>query len=273
VLSGRDFNDLDRASAPPVVLVSEQFARGHWPGASALGKHLRLFDTETPGEWRTVAGVTSNILEGDPSTVQGSSASVVYVPWRQKPTPSMTVMALTRVSPANLTAAVRHEIQSMDPDLIIGSGWGSMGGPAPLSDTLAFSRYWSRAVNAGLYLTFAMIALLLAATGLYAVIAHSVARKTQEIGVRIAIGATSRDIRVLVLRQAMPPVAIGLTAGLAASLGLNRVLESQLFSVSSADPATYAVAVPVLIAAALLGCLIPAQRAIRVDPAVALRYE
>jgi putative ABC transport system permease protein len=182
----------------------------------------------------------------------------MYVPYRQKPAPNMNMnmVALARVPPASLTAAVRHEIQTMDSDLVIGSGLGSLEGPAPLSASLAFQRYWSRGVNAGLYLTFAMIALLLAATGLYAVIAHSVARTTQEIGVRIAIGATSRDIRFLV-----------------SSLGFNRLLGSQIFSVSPTDPSTYVMTSTVLISAALLACLIPANRAIRVDPAVALRHE
>jgi predicted permease len=273
VLSGRDFNDFDRASAPPVVLVSEQFAREQWPGASPLGKRLRLFEDKTPGAWRTVVGVTSNILQGGAGQI--SSASVMYVPYRQKPAPNMNMnmVALARVPPASLTAAVRHEIQTMDSDLVIGSGLGSLEGPAPLSASLAFQRYWSRGVNAGLYLTFAMIALLLAATGLYAVIAHSVARTTQEIGVRIAIGATSRDIRFLVLRQGLLPVSIGLGLGLVSSLGFNRLLGSQIFSVSPTDPSTYVMTSTVLISAALLACLIPANRAIRVDPAVALRHE
>jgi putative ABC transport system permease protein len=273
VLSGRDFYDFDRASAPLVVLVSERFAREQWPGASPLGRRLRLFEAKTPGAWRTVVGVTSNILHG--SGGQISSASVVYVPYRQKPAANMStsIVALTRVPPATLTAAVRHEIQAIDSDLVIGSGWGSMEGPAPLSESLARQRYWSRAVSAGLYLTFAAIAVLLAATGLYAVIAHSVARTTQEIGVRIAIGATSRDIRFLVLRQGMLPVVIGLGLGLVSSLGLNRLLGSQIFSVSPTDPSTYVLTSMVLIAVALLACLIPANRAIRVDPAVALRHE
>ena len=142
-----------------------------------------------------------------------------------------------------------------------------------MSERFRWDRYWSRAVNAGLFLTFAVIALLLAAIGLYAVIAHSVSRATQEIGIRMALGGTSRDIRFLVLRQGMLPVVMGLGLGLAASLAFNRLLQSQLFSVSSTDPATYAVTSIVLVAVALFACLIPARRAMRVDPVVALRHE
>jgi putative ABC transport system permease protein len=142
-----------------------------------------------------------------------------------------------------------------------------------LSELLRWDRYWSRAVNAGLFLTFAVIALLLAAIGLYAVIANSVSRTTQEIGIRMALGGTSRDIRRLVLRQGMLPAVTGLLAGLAASIGFNRLLQSQLFSVSFTDPSTYAVTSTVLIVVALLACLIPARRAMRVDPAVTLRHE
>ena len=197
----------------------------------------------------------------------------MYIPYRQSPSATgMTILALTRVPPASLAAAVRRKIQAIDSGLDIGAGAGVLEGPLPLSESFR-TRYWSRAVNAGLFLTFAVIALLLAAIGLYAVIAHSVSRATQEIGVRIALGATSRDIRFLVLRQGMLPVVMGLGLGLVASLAFNRLLQSQLFSVSSTDPATYAVTSIVLIAVALLACLIPARRAMRVDPVVALRHE
>ena len=148
-----------------------------------------------------------------------------------------------------------------------------MEGPLPLNERFRMARYWSRAVNAGLLLTFAAIALLLAAIGLYAVIAHSISRATQEIGIRIALGATARDIRLLVLRQGLLPPGIGLGLGLMVSLAFNRLLQSQLFSVSSSDPATYAAASIILIAVALSACLIPARRAMRVDPAIALRHE
>ena len=199
----------------------------------------------------------------------------MYVPYRQSLLPYTNILALTRVPPGSLAVSVRREIQAIDSGLDIGAGTptGAIEGPVALSERFKTDRYWSRAVNAGLFLTFAVIALLLAAIGLYAVIAHSVSRATQEIGIRIAMGATSRDIRLLVLRQGMLPVVTGLVTGLAASVGFNRLLQSQLFSVSSTDPATYAMTSIVLITVALVACLIPARRAMRVDPAVALRHE
>jgi len=265
VISGRDFNDFDRESAPPVALVNERFARAHWPGVNPLGQRLRLFDFygRNAEAWRTVVGVTSNIVQ----TYSGgeSPGEVVYVPYRQRPPGYMRILALTRVPPDILAPTVRREMQAMDAGLDIAAG--------ALTESFRTNRYWSRAVNAGLFLTFAVIALLLAAVGLYAVIAHSVSRATQEIGIRMALGGTPRDIRFLVLRQGMLPVVMGLGLGLVASLAFNRLLQSQLFAVSSTDPATYAVTSIVLIAVALLACLIPARRAIRVDPVVALRHE
>lgn len=163
----------------------------------------------------------------------------------------------------------------MDSGLDIGGGTptGGIEGPLPLSERFSWDRYWSRAVNAGLSLVFAIITLLLAALGLYAVIAHSVSRATQEIGIRMALGGTPRDIRLLVLRQGMRPVVMGLGLGLAASLAFDRLLQSQLFSISATDPCTYAAASMVLIVVALLACLIPERRAMRVDPVLALRHE
>ncbi|MGB6944082.1 MAG: FtsX-like permease family protein [Bryobacteraceae bacterium] len=279
VISGRDFSDFDRASAPPVALVNERFARAHWPGANPLGKRLRLFDFygRNADAWRTVVGVTSNIVQKAYGGSVGTESlgEAVYVPYRQRPAVFMNILALTRVPPGSLAASVRREIQTIDPGLDVGGGTptGAIDGPVPLSERFTWDRYWSGGVNAGLFLTFAAIALLLAAIGLYAVIAHSVSRATQEIGIRMALGGTACDIRFLVLRQGMLPGVMGLGVGLVASLAVNRLLQSQLFPVSSTDPATYAVTSIVLLAVALLACLIPAGRAMRVDPAVALRHE
>jgi putative ABC transport system permease protein len=137
--------------------------------------------------------------------------------------------------------------------------------------------YWDRYSDSRFYgvlfLIFAAIALLLASIGLYTVIAHSVSQRTQEIGIRMAIGATARDILKLVFQQGMLPLGIGLTIGLAGSLAVNRLLKAELVQISPADPITLVIASAALILAALLGCLIPARRAMRVDPMVALRHE
>ena len=147
-------------------------------------------------------------------------------------------------------------------------------GPYTLDERLAGTgNYWSIRNDAALFVVFAAIALLLASIGLYAVVAHSVSQRTQEIGIRIAIGATARDVLALVLAQGLLPMGIGLAVGLAASLAVTPILKSQLVRVSPVDPLTLVVASAVLVLSATLGCLIPARRAVRVDPVVALRHE
>ena len=155
---------------------------------------------------------------------------------------------------------------------MIGSGYGSIEGPKALVESLSF-HYWSNGVNGALFLVFAAISLLLASVGLYAVVAHSVDQRTQEIGIRTAMGATGRDILALVLRQGMLPVGMGLIIGLAAALALTPILKSQLVNVSPADPITIIIASITLLVFGTLGCWIPARRAMRVDPVVALRHE
>jgi predicted permease len=262
VLSGRDFNDADGSSAPPVAIVNQRLATRFWPGEDPLGKRLRLFDGSTPGPWLTVVGVASNIIQNDINRQQFDP--VIYLPYRQKPEAFMWVLARTGVRPASLASTFRRETQSIDSAL-------PMYGPFTLAERLEV--FWDSRFYGILFLIFAAIALLLASIGLYAVIAHSVNQRTQDIGIRIAVGATARDILKLVLQQGMLPLVIGLTIGLAASLAVNRLLKSLLVQVSPADPITLAVASAILLLSATLGCLIPAMRAVRVDPALALRNE
>jgi putative ABC transport system permease protein len=262
LLAGRDFNDRDGASAPPVAIVNERLASKFWPGEGALGKRLRLFEGNAPAAWLTVVGVASNIIQND-ETRQKFDA-LLYLPYRQRPGAAMWLMGRTAVLPAGLTNDFRRQVQALDPDLPV-------YGPFPLFDRLEV--FWDNRFYGILFLIFAAIALLLASVGLYTVIAHSVSQRTQEIGVRMAVGASARDILKLVLRQGMIPLTIGLIVGLVAAMGVNRVLKSQLVQVSPADPLTLVVASAALILAATLGCLIPARRAMRVDPVVALRHE
>ena len=271
MLSGREFNDFDGASGTPVVIVNQRFANQFWPGKNPLRKRIRLFDEKTPDAWRTVVGVASNIVQND-NTGQGFNP-VVYVPFRQRPVADMNVLAQTRVPPGTLARAFRREIRAIDPDLIIYSGLGSLEGPEPLTESLSFNNYWSKGVNAALFLIFATIAILLATVGLYAVIAHSVSRRTPELGIRVAVGATGRHILKLVFGQALLPVVFGLILGLAGSLALDRLLKTELVGITTTDPITLLGASVALVFAAMLGCWIPARRAMRVDPVVALRHE
>jgi predicted permease len=261
VLAGREFTDYDGLAGTPVAIVNERFASTYWPAENPLGNRLRLLEGKTPGAWLTVVGVAPNIsqrgaIRQDP---------MAYLPYRQKPAAAMEVMARTRVPPATLATAVRRAMQSIDPELPI-------FGPFTLAERLQ-GNYWSNGLYGTMFLILAAIALLLASIGLYAVIAHSVSRRTQEIGVRMAIGATARDIRKLVFKQGMLPLAVGLALGLAAAFEVTPILKSFLVEVSPADPVAFIAAPVMLILAAILACLIPARRATRVDPIVALRHE
>jgi len=262
VLSGRDFSGADLPSGVPVAIVNEAFVAEYWPGQNPLGRHLRFIDDRTPQPWVTVVGVASNIVQNDESRQRFEP--LVYLPYWQQPGAGMWVLAKTRIPAGNFAAMLRHEVQVLDPDLPI-------YGPFALADRL--ERYWDTRFYGMLFLIFAAVALLLASVGLYSVMAHSVRQRTQEIGIRMAVGASERDILQIVFRQGMVPLGIGLALGLTASLAINRLLEAELVRVSPSDPLTLAVASAVLVIAAVLGCLIPARRALWVDPVVALRNE
>ncbi len=263
VLSGREFNKFDGTSGVPAAVVNQRFATQHWPGENAVGQRLRLFDGKTPEPWLTVAGVVSNIVY-DPSRQE--ITPVVYLPYGPRPGAEW-VLVRTPLRAGELVTAFQREINALDPDVVIWLG------PYNLDDLASGGPYGNIRNYTVLFLIFGAMALMLASIGLYAVIAHSVSQRTQELGVRMAMGATARDILKLVFMQGMLPVGIGLTIGLAASLAVNRVLGSMLVQVSPADPIALVVASAVLVLSATLGCLIPASRAMRVDPVVALRHE
>ncbi|HEV3312744.1 MAG TPA: ABC transporter permease [Chloroflexota bacterium] len=261
-LTGREFNGADVASAAPVAIVNQLFANQSWQGEDPVGRRLRLFEANTPGPWVTVVGVVSNIIQNDANRQRFDP--VVYLPYRQKPGRGAWILVRTRNSSSGLTNAFRREVQALDPDL-------PLYGPTPIADRM--ERFWDSRFYGSLFLIFAAIALLLASIGLYTVVAHSVSQRTQEIGLRMAVGAEAHDILALVCRQGLLPLGLGLTIGLAASLAVNRVLASLLVQVSPSDPISLIVASAALVVSATLGCLIPARRAMRVDPIVALRHE
>jgi ABC-type antimicrobial peptide transport system permease subunit len=194
--------------------------------------------------------------------------AVIYSPYRQQAGRSMWVIVRATPSSATFTTTLRREVHAIDADLAIWIG------PFALTDLMAaMGNYWRLGDNAALFLVFALVALCLASIGLYAVVAHSVNRRTQEIGIRIAIGATARDILTLVFRQGMLPCILGLAIGAVASFAVTPVLETQLVRVSAVDPLSLVAAAAVLLLAAAFGCLLPASRAMRVNPVVALRHD
>lgn len=270
-ISGRVFDDNDRRDSLPVALVNQRFAEVYWPGEPPVGKHLRVVNRDSAGEWRTVVGVVPNILQGDPLRQQFKP--LVYTPFRQEPASRLTFFLLRTVGPRDDVAqAVRLAVQQLAPDV-------TLEDVETLAASFAFKRDLMDADHSelGKYAAvapvFATIALLLATVGLYAMVAHSMSQRTREIGIRVAIGAAMADVRRMVLREGMQPVGIGVAGGLAASLAVNRLLQSQLVGLSPYDPATLATAPFALIVVAWAACYVPARRAVRVDPVVALRSE
>ena len=210
----------------------------------------------------TVVGVVPDYLQ----TGQRSAPDAVAIlPFRQDPRPWMSVLAHTRVNVASFGNTFRREVQGIDPDLPVRD-------LLTLDDQLALSR-WPLGVLGSMFTMFAGIALLLATVGLYAVVAYGVSQRTHEIGLRVALGASAASILRMVFTSGMLQAVIGLALGMAASFGVSRVLTAILVGVSPTDPLTFGIVAGVLLAAAILGCTLPARRAMRVDPAIMLRHE
>jgi len=257
---GRTFNALDEASDSASVIVNESFADRYWPGDNPLGKHLKR---TAAGGWLTVIGVVPDIQQDFRRLLQRDP--LIYVPHAAEPQRSFYVIARAGVAAVSLAETFRRAVQSLDENL-----------PAEnvitLQDHIA-QRRLSVTAFGKLFTAFAVIALLLAAMGLYGVISYAVSRRTQEIGLRMAMGGTQRDILGLVLRQGMWQVAIGLACGLPLAFLCTRVLNKALIGVSPGDPLTFAGVVLVLGFTGILGCALPAWRAMSVDPLAALRCE
>lgn len=266
MVSGRDFNEADAVPGNPVAIVNRQFVASVWPNQNAIGKHLRFIESNATGPWLTVIGIAPDIAQGEFSHPLYKLLPEVYLPYRQRPLGILFVQAHTRVPPATLASAFYRELNALDPAVPL------MNAPQSMAENLGQPHRYRGTVSF-LFLIFAAIALLLASAGLYSVVAHSVSRRTQEIGIRIALGATAARILRLVSTQAMVAVGGGLAAGLAASLAVNRVLDTFIVGVSPSDPIALAGTAVLLISCAAFGSLIPAARAARTDPAKAIRYD
>jgi predicted permease len=270
LIAGRDFNDDDRASSMRVAIVNESFAEKYWPGDTPIGKRVRSRSQIQPGDWRTVVGIAPNIMQGD--ALRQNFKPLVYVPFQQQPLNVAFVLARLSVPAERVAREMRTTVEAIDSTV-------SIEALQTLKDSAAFDRDYMDPEHSelGKHATvapvFALIALLLSAIGLSAVVAHSVSQRTKEIGVRMAIGAAAKDVRRMVFREGMTPVAIGTIVGLVAALAVNRILQSQLVGVSPYDPASLVFAPAILLVVAVLACRIPARRAMHVDPVLALRQD
>jgi predicted permease len=265
MLKGREFTERDSLGRPRVAVVNEALARKHWPDASPIGKRLS-FSTDDP-QWYEIVGVAGNIKHRG---LDARDRPELYVPYRQPLFAGWTVRPMyvvvrTTAAPAAAIAAVRREIARLDRD-------------QPVSDVRTMDEridhsLSSRRFSMVLLSAFALLALTLAAIGIYGIVAYSVTERTREIGVRLALGAQRRDVIGMVIRQGMTMAGAGTAIGVLAALLFTRLMSSLLFGISPADPMTFLVIPLLLIAVAFAACYVPARRATRVDPLQVLRSE
>jgi putative ABC transport system permease protein len=261
--SGRAFTREDTNERTGVVIVNEAFVHRHFKtGEDPLGRRLHT-GIDNSGEWRTIVGVAPDVKQ---RRLNEPPAAQVYLPYAQKPYSWMTIMTRTKnADPLSMTAPVRAAVHSVDRGL-------------PLYDIMSMDEVvlrsmWMPRLYGMLLGAFALVALVLAAVGIYGVMSYSVTQRTHELGIRMALGAQRSDVLRLVIRQGMLMATVGVGIGLAASFVVMRVLSNLLYGVSASDPATFAGLSLTLAATALFACYVPARKATRVDPMVALRYE
>jgi putative ABC transport system permease protein len=260
VNAGRAFTTQDTQQTTPVVIINEALARKIFPGEDPVGRRLTVWRDEK--FMREIVGVVGNVK---PDALDEDDALQLYVPHAQDPSGGMALVIRTKGEPAALTASVRREVLAMDKD-------------QPVYDVKTMESVVAAAVAPRrapmlLFSVFAGLALLLAAVGIYGVISYSVTQRTHEIGIRMALGAQTGDVLKLVVGRGMALTLIGVAIGLVAAFALTRVMSSLLFNVSATDPLTFGVVSVLLAAVAFVASYIPARRATKIDPMVALRYE
>ena len=261
LLAGRDFNDADAKDSPNVTIIDERLAREYWPNESPIGKRIRFGPPEDNEPWHTIVGVVGSVRH---QRMQEETRKSVYLPHGKMPMAGLALVVRTTASPEDLTGAIRREVAQLDPDLPVSA--------STMEEVVAES-IWQPRLYATLFGAFAGGALLLALIGIYGVMAFLVQTRTHEIGVRMALGASTRDVFKLIVGRGMKLTVVGVLIGLAGAIALTRLLHSLLFNTSATDPVTFILISLLLSVAAFLACYLPARRAARVDPLVALHYE
>ncbi|HKP87961.1 MAG TPA: ABC transporter permease [Blastocatellia bacterium] len=264
LLAGRYFDERDSKDSLPVTIVDETLAKRYWPDEDAVGKRIAAFfeSSQNQPKWRQVVGVVKNVKRYG---LDGKIKEQYYFPQSQNPQRSMYLLVRTATDPTSLVAPIRDAIHEVDKDQPI---FRVMTMEQVVSNSVAQPRF-----TTVLLAIFAGVALLLAAVGIYGVMSYSVNQRTHEIGIRMALGARPSDVLKMVLRYGMTITLVGVAIGLAGAFLVTRVMSSLLFGVGAHDPITFA-AIPLILAGVALGaCFVPARRATKVDPMVALRYE
>jgi putative ABC transport system permease protein len=261
IVRGRGFTDQDKAGAPPVVIVNEAFVRKHWPGADPIGRRIRFYGPLERAPWLQVVGVVADVKH----ELNLAVTPEYYLPHAQDSWNAMVLVAKTSVEPGSLAGALRQQVWSIDKD-------------QPVFDIKTMQEVRSTSVAVYSFSSvmlgiFAFVALLLASIGIYGVMAFAVTQRTQEIGIRIALGARSVDVLKLVVKHGMKLALLGMVIGLAGSWAMTRFIGKLLVGVEATDLLTFSVVSVCLLVAAFVACYLPARRATKVDPLVALRYE
>jgi putative ABC transport system permease protein len=259
---GRAFTDSDNADAPGVVIINETAARQFWPDQDPIGQRLKRGKPESKNPWLTVVGIVGGVSH----TALGVSAQPeLYVSCLQNPSPSVTLVARTASDPKSVIPQVRRDVATLDKNLPV-SNIRLMN--ELLASTVAQPRLYTMLIG-----VFAGLALLLAAIGIYGVMSYAVTQRTHEIGIRMALGAQPRDVLTMIVKQGLLLTLAAIGIGLLASFALTRVLASLLYGVSTTDPLTF-IGIPLLLAAVtMLACYLPARKATKVNPLIAMRYE
>ena len=258
LLRGRNFNDQDRGGSPRVALVNEAFVSEFLAGQDPIGQQF----AEPDGPGISIIGVTENVMNAD---FDNKLEPQIYVPYAQDAWPSMYLVIPSGSNPAQLTSAVRREVGALDKTLPVAN--------VKLMERVIDERMSPRRLAAGMMAVFALIALVLAGVGLFAVMSYAVSQRTHEIGVRMALGAQARDIFKLVIAQGLALTLIGIAIGLIGAYAMTRAMSGLLYGVTATDPLTFAGITLLLGSVAMLACYVPTRRAIRVDPMIALRCE
>ncbi len=261
VLKGRAFTDQDREKTPLVVVVNEALARRYWPDEEVIGKRLGFNESEKQ-DWYEVVGIVGNVKH---DRLNSEPKPELFFAYRQYPRNFMTLVVRASSDPANLSAAVRDQVLAIDKD-------------QPVFDIKTMDERTSKSVAESRFVMillalFSALALVLAAVGVYGVMSYAVSQRTHEIGIRLALGAQTRDVLKMVVGQGLRLTLAGVAAGVVGAVALTRLMESLLFEVSATDWLTFVVVALLLTGVALVACFVPARRATRVDPMVALRYE
>jgi predicted permease len=266
ITRGREFDTRDDANGMPVAIINEAMARRFWPNADPIGKRIHFYYDKDPQHWLTIVGVAANVRQRG---IASETRAQVFIPYRQPGDkmrePYVSLAVRTAGDPATMMAGVRARIWAVDKD-------------QPISNMMPMTQFYAESIGTQrIYLLllgiFAAIALVMATAGIYGVSAYAVARRTQEMGIRIALGATRAQILALVVRHSLVLTLLGVAIGIAGAIALKRIIAGFLFGITPTDVTTFVAMGALFVGVALVATLIPARRAASIDPAVAFRYE